>query len=249
MLMGQQRQDASKRVAQHILAREIVELAHGAEEAKEAETAHKEAFSHGTTTFSLSAIRNTLSKAKLAKVARQSLIPTKKEKKKKAMDDYKKAYIATATAQNPPGTVHEQSKDQSDAFVTLPLSMLQPGSFSRILHAAGLATSKSDAHRLIANKGAYVVVPNSGSEWAPTALQWVHIEVGAVVDPNHFLVDFEALVLRSGKSKIQICRIVSDEQFEVEGLTCIGWDDVKAKQTRKNTEDAPTVPQTHPEPM
>jgi tyrosyl-tRNA synthetase len=48
LVMGQQRNDESRRLAQHILAKEIVELAHGAHAAKQAEAAHKEAFSHGT---------------------------------------------------------------------------------------------------------------------------------------------------------------------------------------------------------
>jgi tyrosyl-tRNA synthetase len=67
---------------------------------------------------------------------------------------------------------------------------------------------------LIAKNGAYVIVPNSGSAENPTALKWATIKPGKDVDPNHYLVDWEALVLRSGKTKIQICRVVRDELLE-----------------------------------
>jgi tyrosyl-tRNA synthetase len=215
LIMGQQRQDESRRVAQHILAREIVELAHGTVEAKKAETAHKEVFSHGTNTFALGALRKAMSGTETAE-ASSTRTASKKDKELLA---YKKAYAASSTSQATSGTAHEQTKDTRDDLVTLPMTMLQPGSFPRVLHAAGLVSSKSEAHRLIAKKGAYVVVPNSGSPEDPTALQWINIEAGATADPSHFLVDWHALILRSGKSKVQICRIVTDEQFETEGLT------------------------------
>jgi tyrosyl-tRNA synthetase len=212
LLMGQQRQDESKRLAQHILAKEIVELAHGAAEAEKAETAHKEAFSQGTTTFSLGALRNTLSSIKAAEAPTNEPL----SKKDQELIAYKKAYAASSTVQAIPGATHEHSRETNDKIVTLPISMLQPGSFPRVLHAAGLASSKSEAHRLIASKGAYVVVPNSGSTEHPTGLQWINIEAGAAADPSHFLVDWEALILRSGKSKIQICRVVTEEQFKAQ---------------------------------
>tara|TARA_R110002003_G_scaffold1184_5_gene22612 strand:+ start:23007 stop:23729 length:723 start_codon:yes stop_codon:yes gene_type:complete len=224
--MCQQQRDESKRLAQHILAKEVVELAHGAAVARKAEAAHKEAFSHGTNTFPLGVLRKKLDAIK-ATEAPNAASPSKKESQLLA---YKKTYAASSTAQAISSTTHEGTSAENDNIVTLPLTMLQPGSFPRILHAAGLASSKSEAHRLIAKKGAYVVVPNSGSTETPTALQWVNIEAGAAVDPNHFLVDWEALILRAGKSKIQICRVVTDEQFDAAGLTCPGWRDAKGKE-------------------
>ncbi|KAJ4374000.1 tyrosyl-tRNA synthetase [Neocucurbitaria cava] len=226
LLMAHQRQDESQRKAQHILAREIVELAHGAAEAKKAEAAHKEAFSHGTNTFPLGVLRNTLAGA------RSTDTPAIEEMSKRERDlyTYKQAFAASSTVQANSGTAHEQPKNENNHIVTLPVTLLRPGSFPQVLHAAGLAGSKSEAHRLIAKKGAYVVVPNSGSSENPTALRWATIEAGALADPNHFLVDWEALVLRSGKSRIQMCRIVTEEQFDAEGLTYPGWEELKAQR-------------------
>jgi tyrosyl-tRNA synthetase len=210
--MSRQGQDPSQRLAQHILAREIVELAHGAAEAKKAELAHKDAFGQGAHTFSLLSLRNAIAGDKgVVDAAKGGM---KKKKKDIELLEYKKAYAASPTAQSPSGTTSERPKDDNGNVVTLPLSMLQPGSFPHVLHAAGLASSRSEANRLIAKNGAYVIVPNSGSAENPTALKWATIKPGKDVDPNHYLVDWEALVLRSGKTKIQICRVVRDELLE-----------------------------------
>ncbi|KAF2856885.1 tyrosyl-tRNA synthetase-like protein [Plenodomus tracheiphilus IPT5] len=223
LLMKQQRLDESKRLAQHILAREVVELAHGAAEAKKAETAHKEAFSSGTNTFSLGALRSALSANKDV----DSSVKTLDSKEKKLLA-YKQAYTASSTTQVTSGTANERQKSEQDSVVTLPLSMLQAGSFPLVLYAAGLASSKTAATRLILKRGAYVVVPNSGSQEHPTHLKWATIEHDMTVDPNHYLVDWEALILRSGKTNIQICRVVEDKQFKAEGHVCRGWNDKEA---------------------
>jgi tyrosyl-tRNA synthetase len=229
-IMSQQQQDASKRAAQHILAKEIVELAHGAAEAKKAENAHKEAFSHGTNTFSLGALRNSLESLKVE----QAPTIERLDKKEIELVEYKKAYAASSTLQATSSTGNDTAKLAHEDIVTLPLTMLHEGSFSRVLHAAGLASTKSEAHRLIAKKGAYVVVPNSGTTEAPTALRWAPIEANPTLNPQHFLIDFEALVLRAGKSKIQVCRVVSEETFEAEGQTCVGWEEFKARRDGTN---------------
>lgn len=233
LLVEQQRKDASKRTAQHVLAKEIVELAHGAAEAKKAETAHKEAFSHGTNTFSLGALRNTLGTANP-----NAGLGAQKELSKFDIQllEYKRAYAASSTIQPTSGT-STSSQSKQDSVITLPLSLLQPGSFPRVLHAAGLATTKSEAHRLIAKKGAYVVVPKSGSVESPTSLKWAPIEASSTVNPQHFLVDFEALVLRSGKTKIQIVRVVSDEEYEKQGLKSEGDKKIVEEKLEQEVKD------------
>jgi tyrosyl-tRNA synthetase len=233
LLMAQQFKDASKRTAQHVLAKEIVELAHGAAEAKKAEIAHKEAFSHGTNTFSLGALRNTLGTAK------SGLGPQKEKLSTFDTDllEYKRAYAASSPTQPTSSTSTSPSPSKTESVITLPLSLLALGAFPRILHAAGLAATKSEAHRLIAKKGAYVVVPNSGTVDSPTSLKWVPIEANSQANPQHFLIDFDALVLRSGKSKIQIVRVVSDAVFERDHVKTEEELEEKTEESEKKTEE------------
>ena len=223
LLMTNQNRDPSKRVAQHILAQEIVELAHGAAEAKKVAMAHKDAFGQGTNTFSLLSLRNVISDVKSAETATKTPEEPVSEAEKNLLA-YKKAFAASATTQPAQGSTTTPPADQpaqpdtNKNVITLPLSTLHAGSFPHVLHAAGLASSKSVASRLIASKGAYVLVPNSGPPDNPTALRWETIKPDKDCDPKHYLVDFEALVLRAGKSKIQICRVVRDDAVEAKGL-------------------------------
>ncbi|KAF2440674.1 tyrosyl-tRNA synthetase-like protein [Karstenula rhodostoma CBS 690.94] len=225
LVMESQRKDESKRTAQHILAKEVVELAHGAEDAKKAEAAHKEAFSQGTHTFSLSGLRKTLEEIK------KKDQPDNVDEGELKLLAYKKTYASSSTSQTATGTTAEDSQKGASNVITLPLTLLSEGSFPGVLHAAGLVGSKSEGHRLIAKRGAYVVLPNSGSPENPSGLKWEQIpDAISTTDPNQYLLDWEALVLRSGKSKIQICRIITEEQFETEGLTCPGWEEFKARR-------------------
>ncbi|KAF2709581.1 tyrosyl-tRNA synthetase-like protein [Pleomassaria siparia CBS 279.74] len=232
LVMEKQRKDAGKRVAQHLLAKEIVELAHGAASAKKAEVAHKEAFSDGTRTFSLSALRKTLSNGTIVDVPTSSnmIEPTESDRALK-LTDYKRGFIAATQA---PSTATDSSIDDvANSVVTIPSTLLRVGTFPRILHAAGLVASRNEGHKLIKSKGAYVVVPNSGTVENPHGLKWEQVPEGTSIDPNHYLVDWEALVVRSGKSKFQVCRIISEERFEAEGMTCPGWEDFKAKRAEQ----------------
>lgn len=230
-------QNESKRIAQHLLAKEVVSLAHGAADASKAEVAHKEAFSDGTSIFSLGALRRTLADIS-SKEARPDDVVVQRNEREQQLFNYKQAYAASSTAQSIPGTSTEPVKTDASNVVTLPLTLLQAGSFPRILHAAGLSSSRSEGRRLIMKKGAYVVLPNSGSVENPHGLKWEPIpESINTADPNHYLIDWEALVLRSGKSKIQICRVVTEEQFEADGLTCPGWEELKAHRAETTQQE------------
>jgi tyrosyl-tRNA synthetase len=212
--MQQQEKDASKRIAQHLLAKEIVSLAHGASSAMSAEKAHKEAFSDGTEDMS----------------SNQSIKPGPNDQTLDILA-YKKSLVAKSGVQI---TSAASESAKSDAnIVTLPDTLLQMGSFPRVLYAAGLVASASEGHRLIKSKGAYVVLPNSGSVENPNGLAWEPIPTSvSETDPNHYLIDWEALVIRSGKFKIQVIRIVQEQRFEAEGLSFPGWEEFKAKRAK-----------------
>lgn len=236
-VMAHHAQNESKRVPQHLLAREVVELAHGVEAAIGAEEAHKEAFRHGTNIFSLYALRKILKGAspKLGGAGNQL---QKLNQEQKQPLNHEQQDTASSTAQSTTNKAAGSPKPDTSNVVTLPLSFLRAGSFPLVLHAAGLANSKSVGRRLIEKRGAYVVLPNSGSVEDPHALKWEAIPISInTTDPNHYLIDFEALVLRAGKSKIQVCRIVSDEQFEAEGLTCPGWEEAKAQRAEAASQE------------
>ncbi|KAF2192638.1 tyrosyl-tRNA synthetase-like protein [Zopfia rhizophila CBS 207.26] len=231
LVMEQQEKDASKRVAQHILAKEVVELAHGAYAAMRAENDHKDAFSQGTTSISLGIVRKQIDSwwsAETPESAKpqEGEAPTTEDQKSSQLAAYKKRYMGSSSTTRVPST---DTKDISNKLVILPKSLVEHGSFPVVLYAAGLASSKSEAHRLIHNQGAYVACPNHGPLENPNELKWAPIQrKGDLSNPAKHLIDWEALVLRSGKSKIQICCVMQDKSFEERGLSCPGWKEFKA---------------------
>ncbi|KAI0505647.1 tRNA synthetase class I [Xylaria bambusicola] len=106
--------------------------------------------------------------------------------------------------------------------IQLPESLILGQSIARIIYAAGLADSISDAHRLVAHRGAYV-----GGAPGRTARTNEPMREGEVTfqsvknwfpqETKNFLIDNKILVLRRGKHFIRIIEMVSDEEWEASG--------------------------------
>jgi len=200
--MEEHQLDESKRVAQHKLASEFVELAHGRGAALKAEKEHRQAFS---TTLTVEDIQ---AQAGKPKATNPDIRP----------DDI-----------HPSLNKHAQPLTQEASYdinIELPRSLVWQQPLSRILWSAGLAASRSEAQRLINNKGAYIagqagkdgeIVPVDGEvKYVPAKdAKWTTVEP--------LILGGELLILRTGKWKKKFIRIVSDEEYEAKGLTCPGW--------------------------
>jgi tyrosyl-tRNA synthetase len=231
MVMQAQRIDPSKRIAHHLLAKEVVELAHGAMKAKDAEQGHKHAFSFGANNYNLQVLRT-----KLATAANEDGPEESMGRHARDIEymQYKKQFALAAGGTFPAPTATKPTTTK-DNMITLPHTFIMDCTFPQLLYATGMVSSKSEAQRLIQSKGAYVVLPNSGAQETPFNLLWDKIADGAL--PKNYLVDFEALVLRTGKTNMRICRIVKTEDFEAKGLDFPGWEDFKARKGKSNLEE------------
>lgn len=225
LTMAAQAEDPSQRRAQHMLAMELVELAHGADAAHKAAKAHREAFSHGRNFFQLSILRRQMEEIKSKDVHREKL-----DKKEADLLAYKLSYAASSA----PTANEEQSKTNTDEIVTMPHSLIAHSAFKDIFYYAGLASSKTEAKRMIdISNSAYVVLPHSGSQESPTALEWIKVFGNRALKPVEYLVDYEALVLRAGKSNVRIVHVISDQEWERRGLK--GWWE-KTEESEKGNE-------------
>ncbi|KAI2638398.1 tRNA synthetase class I [Xylaria nigripes] len=111
--------------------------------------------------------------------------------------------------------------------VQLPESLIMGNSIPRILYAAGLAESANDAHRLVAQQGAYV----GGAPGRP-AHGFQQMNVGEVTfqsvkswfkeDTLKLLIGGKILILRRGKHFIRIVEMVSDEEWVASGKSYPG---------------------------
>ncbi|KAI9816034.1 MAG: tyrosyl-tRNA synthetase [Pycnora praestabilis] len=181
--------DPSKRKAQHVLARELVELIHGEREAKETESQHRLLFrssSHAASTD-----------------------PTDSE-------------VDVSPSLNPQAAQTAQNNAPSPN-VTLPESLVIDQPIARVLHSAGLVSSRSEGHRLAQKQGAYIGSKAGNTGRMGDDLSFTPVKL---LDPKHtkdYILEGNVLILRVGKWKVKIVQIVSDDEFERSGLDAPGW--------------------------
>lgn len=195
--MAEHLKDQSKRVAQHKLAYEFVELIHGFEVAEEAARQHSSLFSRN---LSVSALR-----------------PKKHDGEGK--DGY-------STDINPSLNKYAQSttaENMGSTQLKLPRSLIEDQSMSKILWSAGLVASRSEGQRLINNGGAHIGSKSDRTGKMDDSLSFAPITSWKPEETAKYIIEGNLLILRIGKWKLKIVNIVSDEEYEKEGLTCPGW--------------------------
>ncbi|KAI9371951.1 hypothetical protein BJX61DRAFT_509494 [Aspergillus egyptiacus] len=207
-IMEEQNKDPSKRVAQHALAAEFVELIHGKEEADAVALQHRQLFRPRSSTAEPTPMPRNPSSAS----GRQN--------------------TETAGFINPQsGNPHAPQANffnMPSARVTLPRSLVYNQTFNKILWSAGLVSSRSEGARLIQNKGA-TVGSRPGIRGAlkggdmPDQLTFTPVMTWSAEKTQEFIIDDSLLFLKVGKWKFKIINIVSDEEFTKLGLTAPGW--------------------------
>ncbi|KAI1137284.1 hypothetical protein F5Y05DRAFT_84516 [Hypoxylon sp. FL0543] len=107
--------------------------------------------------------------------------------------------------------------------IKLPESLILGQSISRILYAAGLADSTSDATRLTQHQGAYIggapgqkSATNKGMAYGE--LTFTPIKSWFPKDTKNFLIDNKLLILRRGKHFVRVVEMVSNKEWADSGL-------------------------------
>ncbi|RMZ88211.1 hypothetical protein DV736_g4554, partial [Chaetothyriales sp. CBS 134916] len=211
-LMDEHTKDASKRVAQHTLAHEFVDLIHGPQAADTAERQHRSVFNKSTT---LGDIRASLcTSTNNASIERAPPHPA-------------------VNPTSPTQSVHAHSSNSC----ILPHSLVHGQHLSRILYSAGLVESRSEGGRLITKGGAYIGSTADGKKmrdslsYIPADMQKARWEVlqGWLIGGEEGGDGEELLILRTGKWRVKIVRIIDDKEFTRKGLTAPGWDQIEGK--------------------
>ncbi|KAI1174803.1 tRNA synthetase class I [Nemania sp. FL0916] len=106
--------------------------------------------------------------------------------------------------------------------IKLPESLITGQSVARILYAAGLASSASEAHSLIRHNGAHVGGCPGGLKSGSTLmhdgdLSFTLAKNWFPQDTKNYLIDDKLLILRRGKHFLRIVEMVSDEWWEKSG--------------------------------
>jgi tyrosyl-tRNA synthetase len=189
-VMEEHRKLPEKRIAQHILAQEFLHLAHGSTVAKEtAELHHTRAAERKT--INISGLLQQKSQ-EVEEAVRRSSFPEYMRK--------------------PPSSKLLTGIEKVPETVSVTKQFLEENSFPAVLQHVGLVNSRSEGHRLITNKGAYVACDSSSHGMEPDHLTWRPIISPIKGAPaSHVKWEGESglLVLRSGKWNVKIVRVYS----------------------------------------
>ncbi|KAL4922499.1 hypothetical protein BDW62DRAFT_172648 [Aspergillus aurantiobrunneus] len=220
-IMEEQNQDPSKRVAQHALAAEFVELIHGKHEADAVALQHRQLFRPRTSTAE----------------------PTPLPRTPSSFSSNRKS--PTTGFSNPqagsPYAPQSNFANMPSVRVTLPKSLVYGQPFFKILWYAGLVSSKSEGHRIVQNKGASVgsrpglMKHQTGGDMLD-ALSFTPIKTWLPEKTEEFILDDNIMILKLGKWKLKVVTIISDDQFEELGLKAPGWDTIQAEREKKSTQ-------------
>lgn len=204
-VMEEQNRDPSKRVAQHTLAAEFVELIHGKDEAEAVAVQHRQLFRPRSSTAEPTPLPKSPSSAPAARVAnspKSSFVNPQSGNK----------YAPQVNFANMPS-----------ARVTLPRSLIYDQPFSKILWYAGMVASKSEGQRIISNNGAYVGSRAGDTGPMSDDLSFTPIRTWPAAKTKEYVLDGCLLILKLGKWKLKMVNIVGDEEFQASGLTAPGW--------------------------
>lgn len=200
--MEEHQKDESKRVAQHKLAYEFVELVHGLGNAQQAEEQHRKLFGQ--------------------RVTLQDLRPPAKQENAGARG--KTGYSTDVNPSLNKYAAQTNAENMGPTRITLPASLILDQPLSKVLWSAGLVSSRSEGQRLINNRGAHIgsTSDRNGRDMGD-GLSFAPITSWKPSETSRFVIDGNLLILRVGKWKVKIIDIVSDDEYEKTGQTAPGW--------------------------
>ncbi|KIW72158.1 tyrosine-tRNA ligase [Phialophora macrospora] len=203
-IMQEHQKDESKRIAQHKLASEFVELIHGRPAAQLAEEQHRKLHNKN---MSISDLKASVAEAKATDVHPKTGLPM----------------FAHPSLNKHAQPLHRE--DDSSTSIKLPRSLVFEKPMSRILWSAGLVTSRTEGQRLINAGGAYVGGGTDAKTEMGDNLTFTPVRTAEWKEVQKWILDDSLLILRSGKWRIKIVSIIPDEEYAALGLSCPGWEE------------------------
>lgn len=198
-LMEEHSKEPSKRVAQHKLAHEVLGFVHGKKVALEAEQEHRSMF-------------------------KKPSIQVTKPQGTEGNGKQRPEDINVRTNKNATAITAENAPSLG---LTLPESLVLNQPITKVLYHAGLVASRSEGHRLCVKGGAYI-----GSR--PDSVGAMSDQVDFTPAANwqgewtqRYIIGGDTLIIRIGKWKVKIIKIISDADFDAQGLTAPGWEEYK----------------------
>lgn len=209
-IMEEQHKDESKRIAQHTLAKEFVELVHGLDAAQEAEKQHRSTFKKDPSLREIQDV--TAATMESRNPDAHGVLP---------INPILNRYAPQTNAENAQST-----------HLTLPSSLVRGQPLAKILWTAGLVVSRSEGQRLINANGLHIGAKKGRDQEMDDFLSYrrvgdADLPMGNIID--QYIINDDLLILRAGKWKHRFIKIVPDAEYETLGLTCPGWKDERGE--------------------
>ncbi|KAK0618406.1 tyrosine--trna ligase precursor, mitochondrial (cyt-18) [Bombardia bombarda] len=105
----------------------------------------------------------------------------------------------------------------------LPESLIMGKSIANVLYAAGLASSKSEGHRLAVQEAVYIgAAAGQRRVMHPSQLSFLSVKLWFPQETQKYLIEGKVLILRKGKHNIRVIEMIPDEEYNKLGLTYPG---------------------------
>ncbi|KAI9682069.1 MAG: tyrosyl-tRNA synthetase [Caeruleum heppii] len=132
--------------------------------------------------------------------------------------------------------------------VTLPESLVIGATIPRLLHSSGLVESRTAGQKLAAARGAYIGSRAEGGGAMRDAVEFTQAKLWDASRTKEYLLDGRLLILRAGKWRVKIVRMVSDDEYERLGLNAPGWDEVLQRREAGRGGSGEAAKMDHSEP-
>lgn len=213
--------DPSKRIAQRQLAEDVVELVHGTVQLKSIKEQSRTLFATSRTTEASTSTFTETQKVNSSAAAEGS-------QGSSTEDSYHTSSSEAENSKARKGPTPTNWENAPPPNLVLPRALVCGQTFSKVLFAAGLAESRTDGHRLIKEQGAYVGSCADGKQkMLEGSLSFTPIKHFGPEQPEKFLIDDELLILRKGKWKIKIIKVVPNEVFDEMGVEVPMWKEIR----------------------
>ena len=106
----------------------------------------------------------------------------------------------------------------SSAVALLPELLVNDQPLDRLLFLADLVKSKSEGRRLCSSGGAYVGSKLESPSGQEDEIVFTVAEDSEMAYSGNSLIDGDLIILRAGKQRIRIIKVIDDESFRLRGL-------------------------------
>ena len=96
-----------------------------------------------------------------------------------------------------------------------------------------MVASRSEGHRMVANGGAYVGARPGATGTMSDQVDWSPATNWQPKDTEKYIIGGDTLLIRVGKWKVKIIKIISDEEFDERGLNAPGWEEWKERNAEE----------------